>query len=165
MWIAKPSSHRTNKTTMTPQTRPAMVLPFRECYAGPRTRKPPAWLPSVGSLKPGGASAAREKAPAPGGREHGRRMPSESTPSVACVGGADVDRKLTLVPAVPSGVTSLCGRAVTRFGGVARSVAHNLVRLGIATSLISLTGDDDDGRALLRELERDGVDVRGVRRI
>ncbi|MDB5040065.1 MAG: carbohydrate kinase [Candidatus Eremiobacteraeota bacterium] len=81
------------------------------------------------------------------------------------MGGADVDRKFTLDAAVPSGVTSLCGRAVTRFGGVARNVAHNLVRLGVATSLISLTGDDDDGRALLRELERDGVDVRGVCRI
>jgi pseudouridine kinase len=81
------------------------------------------------------------------------------------VGGADVDRKFTLDAAVPPGVTSLCGRAVTRFGGVARNVAHNLVRLGVATSLISLTGDDDDGRALLRELERDGVDARGVRAV
>jgi pseudouridine kinase len=92
-------------------------------------------------------------------------MPSESSPSVACVGGADVDRKFTLDAAVPSGVTSLCGRAVTRFGGVARNVAHNLVRLGVATSLISLIGDDDDGRALLHDLARDGVDARGVRRI
>jgi pseudouridine kinase len=92
-------------------------------------------------------------------------MPSESGPSVACVGGADVDRKFTLDAPVPPGVTSLCGRAVTRFGGVARNVAHNLVRLGIATSLISLAGDDDDGRALLRQLERDGVDAGGVRTI
>jgi pseudouridine kinase len=81
------------------------------------------------------------------------------------VGGADVDRKFTLDAPVPLGVTSLCGRAVTRFGGVARNVAHNLVRLGVATSLISLTGDDDDGHALVRELERDGVDARGVRTV
>jgi len=104
----------------------------------------------------------REEAPAAAKREHGPAMPLESTASVACVGGADVDRKFTLDAAAPAGVTSLCGRAVMRFGGVARNVAHNLVRLGIATALISLTGDDDDGRALLRELERDGIDARGV---
>src|SRR3984893_5808157 len=51
---------------------------------------------------------------------------------------------------------------MTRCGGVARNVAHNLTLLGVPTVLVSLVGDDDDGRALVRELQRDGIDVRGI---
>jgi len=80
---------------------------------------------------------------------------------VACIGGADVDRKFTLDGPVTS-PASLRGRAVTRCGGVARNVAHNLTLLGIATVLVSLAGDDDDGRALERQLRADRIDARGV---
>src|ERR1700716_715484 len=89
-------------------------------------------------------------------------MLPQSGASVACVGGADVDRKFTLDGAASAGVTSLCGRAVMRFGGVARNVAHNLVRLGVTTTLVSLAGDGDGGRALVRDVAQHGVDPSGV---
>ncbi|HEY4441524.1 MAG TPA: PfkB family carbohydrate kinase [Candidatus Elarobacter sp.] len=79
---------------------------------------------------------------------------------VACIGGAGIDRTFTVTGA-PAG-PSLRGRAVTRCGGVARNAAHNLTLLGVSAVLISLAGDDDDGRALVEELRRDGIDSRGV---
>lgn len=49
------------------------------------------------------------------------------------------------------------------FGGVARNVAENLAHLGIKVSLITIVGSDLHGRALLEEVERDGVDTSACR--
>jgi pseudouridine kinase len=83
---------------------------------------------------------------------------------VVCIGGAVVDRTFRLVDDAQSHGVSMYGRAVAGFGGVARNVAENLIRLGVAAPLISLVGDDDDGAALLRDLTRCGIDPRGVGR-
>ena len=90
-------------------------------------------------------------------------MADAGTARVVCVGGAVADRKFYL-DAPAAGMASLCGRAVAGFGGVARNVADNLTRLGVAVDLVSLTGDDDDGAALVRDLERRGIDARWVAR-
>jgi pseudouridine kinase len=50
------------------------------------------------------------------------------------------------------------------FGGVARNVAENLARLGVATGLLSIVGEDENGRALLEELAACGID-RGLMRV
>lgn len=50
----------------------------------------------------------------------------------------------------------------TGFGGVARNVAENLARLGVAVSLVSRVGDDEAGRSLTEHLTALKVDVQGV---
>lgn len=48
------------------------------------------------------------------------------------------------------------------FGGVARNVAENLVRLGVAVSFVSIVGDDEAGRSLTGHLQALGADVSRV---
>ncbi|HEU4518527.1 MAG TPA: PfkB family carbohydrate kinase, partial [Microvirga sp.] len=88
-------------------------------------------------------------------------MPPPVPPQVVCVGGAVRDRKLRSAgPLVPG--TSNPVRSERSFGGVARNVAENLARLGVATALVSLVGDDGEGRAIRAHLGRAGVDTRFV---
>lgn len=58
--------------------------------------------------------------------------------------------------------TSNIGRMRTSLGGVARNVAENLARLGIAVGLISRIGDDLEGRRILDESSRAGIDMSAV---
>ena len=55
--------------------------------------------------------------------------------------------------------TSNPARGTSAPGGVARNVAENLARLGVAVRLVSRVGDDDAGRALKRRLTEAGADV------
>lgn len=79
-----------------------------------------------------------------------------SNDRIICVGGANVDRKAisdsTIVPGDSNPVRISIG-----FGGVARNIADNLVRLGVPTSLCTAVGDDPDGRRILEDLRRRGV--------
>ena len=81
---------------------------------------------------------------------------------VVCVGAAAIDRKYHAAAPLVAG-TSNPARGARSFGGVARNVAENLVRLGVATGLVSVVGDDANGRDLLRQLSDLGVDVSQVR--
>ncbi len=45
------------------------------------------------------------------------------------------------------------------FGGVARNVAENLSRLGVFSSLVSVLGEDENGRGIIRHLGELGVDT------
>lgn len=83
---------------------------------------------------------------------------------IVCIGGALVDRKFHLDGASVPGAPSVCGRTVVSFGGVARNVAENLARLGLRARLISVAGDDRDGRALIDDLVAHGIDASGVAR-
>src|SRR5918993_2707283 len=80
---------------------------------------------------------------------------------VLCIGGAAVDRKYRALDSIRPG-TSNPVRSERSFGGVARNVAENLARLGVATALVSLVGDDGAGRAIRAHLGRAGVDTRFV---
>ena len=50
-------------------------------------------------------------------------------------------------------------------GGVCRNICENLARLGHTVRLVSAVGNDYNGRALLDECRRAGIDVRHVRMI
>ncbi|MBB2969553.1 carbohydrate kinase [Mesorhizobium sp. RMAD-H1] len=80
---------------------------------------------------------------------------------IAVVGGAVFDRKYHARAPLISG-TSNPVTGYRSFGGVARNVAENLARLDIATSFVSIVGDDDTGRALIRSLRDLSVDVSQV---
>jgi pseudouridine kinase len=80
------------------------------------------------------------------------------TSRVVCIGGAAVDRKYRALATIRPG-TSNPVTSERSFGGVARNVAENIARLGPQASLVSIVGDDDNGRALLDGLKRVGIDT------
>jgi pseudouridine kinase len=80
---------------------------------------------------------------------------------IVCIGGAAVDRKYRGMATIRPG-TSNPVVSERSFGGVARNVAENIARLGTRVSLASIIGADDNGRALLDDLTRLGVDTRPV---
>ncbi|MBS1856621.1 MAG: carbohydrate kinase family protein [Acidobacteria bacterium] len=77
---------------------------------------------------------------------------------IACIGGAHIDRHAVL-KAPPVAGTSNPGNVTSDFGGVARNVAENLARLGCPVALVSLVGEDDAGRAVIRHLQSLRVDT------
>lgn len=78
---------------------------------------------------------------------------------VACIGGAAVDRKYRGRAPIVLGSSNPVSSA-SCFGGVARNIAENLSRLGVSSSLISVLGDDENGRSILHHLNELGVDTR-----
>jgi pseudouridine kinase len=80
---------------------------------------------------------------------------------VACIGAANLDRKLRSLATLTMG-TSNPARQDESFGGVARNIAENLARLGAPVSLMTAIGDDSSGRALLAHAEAAGIDTRGT---
>lgn len=81
--------------------------------------------------------------------------------SVVCVGALHVDAKARVSGPVLAGTSNPA--VVTRTpGGVACNVARNLVRLGVPVSLVSVVGDDDLGRGLLKRLGAEGIGIDDV---
>jgi pseudouridine kinase len=81
--------------------------------------------------------------------------------AILCIGAANLDRKLrTLARLAPA--TSNPASQSESFGGVARNVAENLVRLGADVGLITAVGADTAGTALLAHADSLGIDTRGV---
>ncbi|UQN07732.1 carbohydrate kinase family protein [Deinococcus sp. QL22] len=90
--------------------------------------------------------------------------PASAPARVVVVGGANVDLKAhTLAPVILG--TSNPGLTTQTAGGVARNIAENLARLGVAVSLVSAVGRDSLGDALLDDSKLAGVDVRFVMRV
>ncbi|MBL0405322.1 carbohydrate kinase family protein [Microvirga aerilata] len=77
---------------------------------------------------------------------------------VVCIGGAAVDRKYRALDPVRPG-TSNPVTSERSFGGVARNVAENIARLGAQVSLVTILGDDENGRAVLEDLRRLHIDA------
>ena len=80
---------------------------------------------------------------------------------VICIGGATVDRKYRTRESVRLG-TSNPATSERSFGGVARNVAENVARLGASSSLVTVLGEDENGRAIRDDLVRLGVGTRHV---
>jgi len=86
-----------------------------------------------------------------------------TAPTVLVVGDANPDLILTgdTVPRFGQ-AEQLLDSAGLLLGGSAAIVACGLARLGIATALAAVVGDDQFGRFVLGELERLGVDTRAI---
>lgn len=93
------------------------------------------------------------------GRLLGRAYVIPSLRPIACIGAANLDRKLRSLATLTMG-TSNPARQDESFGGVARNIAENLARLGAPVSLTTAIGDDASGRALLAHAEAAGIDMR-----
>ncbi len=77
---------------------------------------------------------------------------------VLVIGGANIDIKAKCVGAHVT-ATSNIAQISSKSGGVARNIAHNLARLGAKVGLLSVVGDDENGRGLLAATVAAGVDV------
>lgn len=73
-------------------------------------------------------------------------------------GGANVDHTGVASTRIVAG-QSAPGQIIQSFGGVARNIAETLARLGLACRFVSVVADDEDGRALLDQLNSVGVDT------
>ena len=94
----------------------------------------------------------------------GRGYVINDAPFVIIAGGANLDihgRSAKPIRAHDSNP----GRVQIAAGGVARNVAENLARLGIDARLLSVVGNDQYGRTLLRLSREAGVDVQCVQMI
>ncbi|MCF6182299.1 carbohydrate kinase [Lutibacter sp.] len=79
-------------------------------------------------------------------------------PYLVVLGGANVDIVgFTDVPLVLK--DSNQGTLKISMGGVGRNIAENLVRLGLNTKLISVIGDDTNGRQLKSHSQQIGLDI------
>jgi pseudouridine kinase len=91
-------------------------------------------------------------------------MVERRRPHVVVIGGTNMDIKARIAGRAAM-ASSNPGTAATTPGGVARNIAENLARLGVAASLISAVGRDRLGEQLIRETAGAGVDIRGVMRV
>ncbi|MGO8644821.1 carbohydrate kinase [Rhizobium ruizarguesonis] len=78
-----------------------------------------------------------------------------------CIGGAVLDHKYRAKEALVF-ETSNPVDGIRSLGGVARNVAENLALLGTSTSFVSIVGDDEGGRAILKHMRDRGIDVSQV---
>jgi pseudouridine kinase len=85
-------------------------------------------------------------------------MPIKASPQVVVIGAASIDIKgRPSAKAIPA--TSNPGDIRLSIGGVARNVAENLARLGVATTLLTAVGDDTFGHQILAQTAAGGVDT------
>jgi pseudouridine kinase len=94
----------------------------------------------------------------------GRAYVMPGSRPIACIGAANLDRKLRSLATLTMG-TSNPARQDESFGGVARNIAENLARLGAPVALATAIGDDSSGQALLAHAEAAGIDTRGTLRL
>jgi pseudouridine kinase len=81
--------------------------------------------------------------------------------SVLVIGGANVDVKAkTTAPHIAR--TSNPGTVSITAGGVARNIAHNLARLNVETSLLSVIGNNAFGEMLINETQKAGVNTNHI---
>ncbi|MBA2677286.1 MAG: carbohydrate kinase family protein [Ktedonobacteraceae bacterium] len=83
---------------------------------------------------------------------------------IACIGGVNIDRKLQTIGPLQY-ATSNPAVTTQTYGGVARNIAENLGRLGLAPVLIATVGDDQEGKEILRHCVACNVDVSHVLRL
>ena len=83
--------------------------------------------------------------------------------SILVIGGSNIDVKAkTLASHIPR--TSNPGAVSIKAGGVARNIAHNLARLDVDTTLLSVIGNDIFGQMLIQETSKAGVNISHVMR-
>jgi pseudouridine kinase len=98
-------------------------------------------------------SALRQK-----GEILGRGHVLKPAERVIVIGGANMDFKCRSAAPMVLG-TSNPGQVAASVGGVACNIARNLAKLGVATALMSVVGQDEFGERILREARAAGVDV------
>jgi len=76
-----------------------------------------------------------------------------------CIGGANIDRKLSSLSPIRPGTSNPARLLKESPGGVARNIAENLARLGLPVQLLTAVGLDATGQGLLAQAQKAGVDT------
>ena len=84
---------------------------------------------------------------------------------VLVVGSVNVDRTVHVRRHPRPGETLIAAGVEVAPGGKGANQAVGVARAGGRVRLVALVGDDDDGRAMCAHLDRQGVDVTGVRTV
>ena len=80
---------------------------------------------------------------------------------VTCIGAANLDRKLRSLAGIAMRTSNPASQSES-FGGVARNIAENLARMGAPVALLTATGKDSSGAALLAHAQSLGIDTGGT---
>jgi pseudouridine kinase len=80
---------------------------------------------------------------------------------ITVIGGANIDIKGKPYSELMKH-TSNPGHINIAPGGVGRNIAHNLAQLSLPVTLLSVVGNDDEGRRLLEETRQAGVNVEQI---
>lgn len=88
----------------------------------------------------------------------GRAYVMNEGPGIMVMGGANIDRKITLIQGVTMGDSNPASTANAR-GGVARNIAENLVNMGLTPLLFTVLGQDQDGEHLRNHAVERGIDL------
>lgn len=83
---------------------------------------------------------------------------------VSVIGGCNMDISGSPFGRL-SGRDSNPGSVTFSPGGVGRNIAENMALMGLSVKLISVVGDDENGRRLLEDTRASGVDVSHVRKL
>ena len=92
------------------------------------------------------------------GRLLGRAYQFPEAARVLCIGGANTDRKLRTASPLQMGTSNPASMSES-FGGVARNIAENLARTGVAVSLLTAVGTDSAGQGLMQHAGACGIDT------
>lgn len=82
---------------------------------------------------------------------------------VCCVGQACTDVFVSYIDEINHGKLHFVENATLTIGGCALNVAVDIARLGLVSSLVARVGDDAFGRFLQAELNKTGVDIKGIK--
>jgi ribokinase len=89
---------------------------------------------------------------------------AQGAPRVVVVGSLNLDYIASVEKLPAPGETVAASGLIRRFGGKGANQAVAAARQGARVSLIGCVGDDDDGRAYLKRLKAEGIDVSGIAR-
>ena len=77
---------------------------------------------------------------------------------VICIGGSNIDRKQYVYNSININTTNIA-KSTLSYGGVARNVSENLIRLGFDVNLLTCYGTDDDGILLKNNFKLNNINV------
>jgi len=81
---------------------------------------------------------------------------------VTVIGGANLDIKGRSYAPLER-YTSNPGYTILTPGGVGRNIAHNLSQLGVSVLLLTVLGEDEDGKRVLEETKKAGVNMEHIK--
>ena len=89
-------------------------------------------------------------------------MRASAAPRVAVVGSLNLDYIASVEKLPAPGETVAASGLIRQFGGKGANQAVAAARQGAKVSLIGCVGADDDGRAYLKQLKTEGIDISGI---
>ncbi len=86
--------------------------------------------------------------------------------SVCIMGNLTIDLIIRHVPNIPKWGQEVMGKSYDKVSaGQAANIGFALSKFGIPTSIISVVGDDQEGKSILYDLKNNGINIRGCKKL